>query len=170
MAKLSESLHAPLHEQLNPTAVDWDNMSDDAIMTFLSKTDVEDKYSVQHLAPDGMTYQWVRCEVFGKPDFDRPAEVERLGWRSVPASRHEGRFAPVGTSGPAEMDGQRLYELPTRVVKMKRELESRRARQAMGDMHQILGQAPQGHGPRGTHEYTRPIVKHESGAMPLVVE
>jgi hypothetical protein len=169
MPKLNEPLQDPIGKPLH-AAIDWDSMTDDEIMSFLNRTDTTDKYSVQHLAPDGMTYQWVRCEVFGKPDYDRPAEVERMGWRPVPASRHEGRFAPPGTQGPAILDGQMLYELPSRIVRLKREVESKRARTAVGDMNEQLIYTPPGTGPRGTHGYTKPILNRESGAMPMVVE
>ena len=169
MAK-GPGLHEPIGQVLRTDGPDFDAMSDEELLGWLERDESRDKYAVQHLAPDGMTYQWVRCEVFGKPDYDRVAEVEQKGWRSVPQKRHDGRFMPAGTDGPTVMDGLTLYELPTRVYRLKREVASRAARNAVGDMNEQLIYSPPGTGPRGTHNYTKPVVHREAGSMPMIIE
>lgn len=174
MAKSPESLHEALGEPIQEplrAGIDFDAMSDDELMAYLQRETTEDKYAVpSYLVPDDMAYQWVRFEVFGKSDFNRPAEVEQRGWRSVPASRHDGRWTPPGTHGPIELDGMRLYELPKRVVRMKRELAARTAQEKVDDMNAQLSYAPIGTGPRVPHKPLQPMARRESGAMPLVIE
>lgn len=165
---ISPEMHAPLRNDLP----DWDNMTDEEIMAAMAQDQTEDKYAVQNLAPDGMWYQWVRCEVFGKPDHGRVAEVEAKGWRPVPQKRHDGRFMPPGTDGPIQMDGQMLFEIPHRVARIKRELASRVAREKVDDMNAQLAYSPPGTGPRVSHKQGAPMVRRESGstAMQMVVE
>lgn len=167
--KLSDPIHEPIQQPLRP-GIDWDALSDDEIIAAMSRDDERDKYAVAHLEPDGIKYQWVRCEVFGRPDFNRPAEMEQKGWRPVPTERHPGHFAPPGATGPAELDGMRLYELPARVVKLKREVSARAARAKVQDMNDQLIYSPPGTGPRApTKDHSR-AVRHESGSMEMVVE
>lgn len=169
MARPAQTLHDPLHESLHGTP-EWDQMSDDEIMAMLSREETQDKFAVSHLEPDGMKYQWMRCEVFGKADTSRPAEAEQKGWRAVPAQRHDGRFMPPGTSGPIIMDGLMLYELPERIYRLKRQISAQVAQNKVADMNAQLSYAPPGTGPRGTHPITKVTTRREAGAMPLVVE
>ena len=166
---MATKLHDPIHEPIH-AGPDWDSMSDEQIMGMLARDDFQDKYAVAHLEPPDMTYQWARCEVFGKSDNNRIAEMEQKGWRTVPAERHAGKFMPPGTSGPIQIDGMMLFEMPKRVVRLKREMASRVAQEAVQGMNAQLSYAPPGTGPRGTHSYTAPIVRRESGSMPMVVE
>ena len=175
MPPKSESIHDPLQSpiqgQLNP-GPEWDAMTDEEVLAFLARETDEDKYAVQHLAPDGMAYQWVRCEVFGKPDTSRTAEVEQRGWRAVPNSRHSGRWAPAGTQGPIIQDGLMLYEIPDRVKRLKRELSAKVARDKVEDMNAQLAYSPPGTGPRVNHRPGKPMVERRAAAteMQLVVE
>jgi hypothetical protein len=139
-------------------------MTDEQIMEYMSNDLEEDKYAVAHLAPDGMYYQWARCEVFGKPDNGRISEMEQKGWRPVPQSRHDGRFMPPGTSGPITMDGQMLFEIPHRVARIKRELASKVARNKVEDMNAQLAYAGPGQGPRIARTPGTPLVQRQSGA------
>lgn len=172
MARPSESLHEPVQTPLRPQTdwENWDNLSDEEAMALLSRDNSKDKYAVSHLEPDGMKYQWVRCEVFGKPDFNRPAEMEQKGWRPVPSERHPGTFMPPDAKGPIIVDGMQLYELPSRIVRLKREVASRVATDKVRDMNDQLIYTPQGTGPRMPRTPNAPVVKRESGTMPLVVE
>ena len=169
---MTESLATPLQPALRNNLPDWDTMTDEEIMASLQQDQTEDKYAVQHLAPDGMWYQWVRCEVFGKQDNSRLAEVEQKGWKPVPQKRHDGRFMPPGTEGPITMDGQMLYEIPHRVARIKRELAARTAQRKVEDMNAQLAYSPPGTGPRVAHRPGAPLVKRESGStqMQMVVE
>lgn len=169
MAKAPESLHESLHEPLRQ-GPDWDHMTDAEIMAFMAAEGQADKYAVAHLEPDGMTYQWGRYEVWGQLDNNRIAEMEQKGWRAVPLSRHPAEFRSSDKFGNILLDGCMLMELPKRVVRLKRELASRVAQEKVHDMNAQLVYAPPGTGPRGTHAYTAPVVKRESGSMPMVVE
>lgn len=171
MAPRMESLHTPLHEPLQSAAtINFDNMTDDELMAFLSRDETSDKYDLTRVEPDGMKYQWVRCEVFGQPDRRRPAEMEQRGWRPVPQKRHDGLFMPPGTDGPIVQDGMMVMELPVRVWRAKRELASRVASDKVKDMNAQLAYTPPGTGPRGTHQFTQTMVKRESGSTELQVE
>lgn len=170
---MAGKLHDPLHESLQKplhAGPDFDAMSDEEIIALLSRDVTEDKYAVQHLAPDGMHYQWVRCEVFGKPDHNRTAEVEQKGWRPVPAKRHPGRFMQPDVDGPTILDGMMLYELPARVLRLKREVAARAAQDKVRDMNDQLIYSPAGTGPRMPRSPGAPVVQRESGSMPMVVE
>lgn len=174
MAK-PDSLNAPLHDPVQAplrAGIDWDKMTDEEIIAYLAQDATEDKYAVQHLAPDGMFYQWVRCEVFGKPDPGRIAEVEQKRWKPVPQSRHDGRFMAPGTQGPIIMDGMMLFEIPHRVGRLKRELASRVAQDKVSDMNAQLAYSPPGTGPRVSHKHGAAMVRRESGstALQMVVE
>lgn len=170
MARQPESLQQALHDPLR-AGPDWDSMSDEQIMGLISRDEAEDKYAIpEHMVPDGMAYQWVRCEVFGKPDFNRPAEMEQKGWRTVPASRHPGRYMAADQVGPIELDGMRLYEMPRRVVRLKRELAAKVAHQKVSDMNQQMIYSPAGTAPRVPGKGGPTGVRHETGSMPMVIE
>lgn len=170
MAKQPESLHDALHEPLR-TGPNFDDMNDEELMAYLANETSQDKYAIpESIIPQGMSYQWVRCEIFGKPDFNRTSEVEQRGWRAVPASRYDGRYMLPGTSGPIVLDGLMLYELPRRVWRLKRTLQARIAKEKVDDMNAQLSYAPTGTGPRVPRTPNQPMVQRESGAMPMVIE
>lgn len=56
----------------------------------------------QDLIPRGMSYQWAN-----KADLDH---LKKLHWHQVPASRHDGIFAPAGFVGDIEVGGMLLVE------------------------------------------------------------
>ncbi len=58
--------------------------------------------------PAGLGYQWVATA-----DLEEHAAK---GWQPVPASRHDGRFAPIGTQGPAALHGMTLIERPVEMI------------------------------------------------------
>jgi hypothetical protein len=165
------NLHDPIGSPIGkPIGPNFDAMTDEEIMAYLENDAAVDKFAVAHLEPEGMKYQWVRFEVFGKPDYNRLAEVEQKGWKPVPQKRHDGRFMSPGTDGPTDMDGMRLYEMSARVVRLKREQASRKAQEAVQGMNEQLIFAPPGTAPRDAHAKTKPYVRRESGSMPMVVE
>lgn len=174
MAK-SDSIHQGLHEslrdQLRPPAVDFDAMSDDEIIAFLANQTESDKYAIpKHIIPDGMAYQWMSGEIYGKPDHKRLAEAEMNGWRAVPQSRHDGLYMAPGTTGPIIVDGSMLHEIPARVLKLKRELAARVAANKVQDMNNQLIYAPPGTAPRDAHPKTRPVVHRERAVSEVLVE
>lgn len=66
------------------------------------------------LIPKGMSYQWNPIKG------DGPDVVQPEGWNPVPYSRHEGVFAPWGTTGSITRDGLALGEKPQVVVDLHR--------------------------------------------------
>jgi len=165
-----ESLREPLRDPLR-AGPDFDNMTDEEILSFLSEQKEGDKWAVpRHLIPDGMAYQWIRYDVYGKPDNARLAEAEMQGWRSVPARRHDGRFMPPGTDGPIIVDGMMLHEIPERVNRLKRHMAAQAASARVRDMNDQLIYAPPGTAPRDANPKTMPVTRRESGAMEIQVE
>ena len=163
-----ESLREPLHKNVLP---DFDSMTDEELLAYVGQDETKSKFEVpDYVVPDGMTYQWCRCEVFGRPDNGRIAEMEQRGWRAVPASRHDGMFVAPGSDGPIVVDGLQLMELPSRVVRAKRIHSARVAQEKVGDMNAQLSYAPPGTGPRGTHQFTQPVLKRERGVTEIMVE
>lgn len=53
------------------------------------------------IIPRGMSYQWIER-----------ATLTGSRWQPVPASRHDGLFAPVGYAGDIEVGGMVLVEMP----------------------------------------------------------
>lgn len=167
----NEQLRDPIHVGMRTvSAIDFDAMTDAEIMAFVQNEETSDRYNVTGIEPEGMKYQWVRCEVFGQPDTRRQAEMEQRGWLAVPAERHDGMFMAPGAKGPTLLDGMILMELPSRVLRIKREMSAKVARDKVHDMNQQLIYAPPGTAPRGEHEYTRPNVKRTQDAMEIRVE
>ena len=166
---LQEPLQTPLHQPLNQ-GPNWEAMSDAEIMAMLQQEDTSDKYAVRDIEPADMVYQWCRIEVFGKADFARPAELEQKGWRSVPNSRHPGRFMSSDHNGPIEVDGLRLMEMPRRVVDIKKRLMSKAAADKVTAMNEQLIYSPAGTGPRVPHRPGAPVVRREAGATEMMIE
>jgi len=65
--------------------------------------------------PHGWSYQWNPVTILNKP-IGEIVQGDLLmyqnGWRSVPASRHAGRWTPVGYEGDIVVQGLRLEERP----------------------------------------------------------
>jgi hypothetical protein len=60
------------------------------------------------MVPKGVSYQW--------NPIDPDPRVITPGWTPVPYSRHEGVFAPWGTSGDVQLGGLQLMEKPSEAV------------------------------------------------------
>lgn len=60
------------------------------------------------MIPEGMAYQWSPSACVGA--------LKEAGWNPVPASRHDGYFAPVGYVGDIEVSGLTLVERPRQQV------------------------------------------------------
>ncbi len=94
-------------------------------------------YVDERIIPRGMAYQWCRIG-------DR-----HPGWSAVPASRHDGIFAPAGYQGDIEFGGLILMEKPKHEVdadlaananKAQKQVDDwvdRNAEQAVGDLREI---------------------------------
>lgn len=171
MALSQEKLHAPLHSALARNGPNFDEMSDEAIVQFyLNQAETDQFHVPPHIVPDGVSYCWFRMEVVGQPDHARIAAIEHAGWQPVPQKRHPGLFMPPNVDGPIQKDGLALYELPTRLYRLKREAEARKGQQAVQSMNAQMSYAPPGTGPRGTHAYTQPVARSQPGSMEITVE
>jgi len=65
--------------------------------------------------PQGWSYQWNVVTILNKPAgevIQGDLRMYQNGWRPVPASRHAGRWTPVGYEGDIVVDGLRLEERP----------------------------------------------------------
>jgi hypothetical protein len=65
--------------------------------------------------PQGWDYQWNPVTVLNKginEIFQGDLLMHQNGWRPVPASRHPGRWTPVGFEGDIVVQGLRLEERP----------------------------------------------------------
>lgn len=165
------AIREPIRSPLHSAAPDWDKMSDEQVIAYYQNQSDVDKFHVPaHMVPDGMAYQWIRLEVIGKPDPARIAQVQMNGWQPVEQMRHDGFWMAPGTPGPVILDGMGLYELPMRLYRLRREAEARRGMGAVRAMNEQMQYAPPGTGPRGTHQFTQPVVRSERGATEIVVE
>ncbi|WP_421696926.1 hypothetical protein [Ancylobacter sp.] len=65
-----------------------------------------------HLIPDGMSYEWKRSRIGGKPDQQHLMNMMRQHWRPVPAERHPELAWADSTSKYIEKDAVILMERP----------------------------------------------------------
>ena len=94
-------------------------------------------------APQGISYEWKRMEVYGQPDPKNQVAVARTGWEAVPARRHP-EMMPKGSDGPITRDGMMLMERPMEVTKYVEDIERKRAFGQVRDRERELGIAPIG--------------------------
>ena len=113
------------------------------------------------IIPEGWSYEWKRCSVYGKMDSDNLMEMARTGWTAVPASRHP-TLMPSGYQGHTiERKGLVLMERPMVVTEEARRRATAEARRVVADKERALGQTPAGEMPRDADPRTRPQIKSE---------
>jgi len=103
---------------------------------------VGDNFEVpKNEVPAGWTYQWNTVTVLNQ----NLKEIEKgnllmheNGWRPVPASRHPGRWAPVGYEGSIIIDGLRLEERPESLTKWAQEEDEAHAKAQIRDRTDAL--------------------------------
>lgn len=158
-----EQLHAPLHEPIkHADQPDFSAMSDDELLAYVAGQESGDAYAIPRgLEPDGMTYQWKRYEVFGKPDYANMADLEQKGWKGVPQKRHPGRWMPPDTDGPTILNGLMLMELPTPLLRAKERFQSRKATEQVDSLVDRMSYTAPGSAPRDAHPKTKPVVRRE---------
>lgn len=150
--------------------VDFNSMSEAELDAYVSGEETTDKFHIpEHMIPDTVKYQWVRTEVYGKPDPQNQAMMLQKGWQSVPAERHPGRWLPANATGPIIVDGLMLMELPLALHAAKLRHVKRRAEGQVHALEEQLGHAPQGTAPRDVHAKTRPTVR-KNYERPIEVE
>ena len=94
----------------------------------------------KEIIPAGWTYQWNTVTVYNKEDLTLGQSMQMFenGWRPVPASRHPGRFVPIGTTGAIVRDGMRLEERPKGMTDEAKAEDTEIARRQMRDRDQSL--------------------------------
>lgn len=103
---------------------------------------VGDNFDVpENEIPAGWTYQWNTVAVLNR----KLEEIEQgdlrmheNGWRPVPASRHPGRWTPVGYEGSIIIDGLRLEERPESLTQWAQEEDVARGRALVRDRTDAL--------------------------------
>jgi len=106
------------------------------------RTQVGDKFDVPlNEIPAGWTYQWNAVTILGKGMEEIVVGDRQMydnGWRPVPASRHDGRFAPHGYEGAIVLEGQRLEERPAELTRQAKDEDTLRARSQVRDRTDAL--------------------------------
>lgn len=131
------------------------------------------------MPPDGWEYQWKRRMVGGLEDPSYIRELERQGWRAVPARRHLDMVGP-GHHEIIERKGMILMECPKLLTDTSRAREYKKAEDRIRINEQRLGQTPSNQlprtGNRGVNsppvlrtEYTAPTpgVPIRQGSIPV---
>lgn len=94
-----------------------------------------------HEIPAGWDYQWNSVTVLGQgiQEIVRgDLQMFENGWRAVPASRHPGRWTPVGFEGAIIVDGLRLEERPLELSKEAKAEDHQRAKALVRDQTDAL--------------------------------
>jgi len=159
-----DPIHAPIHTPpAESRAPDFGQMSDEELMAYVAQQEQGDRYAIPYgMEPTGMSYQWKRAEVLGRPDYSNLAMMEQRGWKAVPQERHDGRWMPPGSKGPTICDGLMLMEIATPLLHAKEEYAKRQATGQVDGMTDRLSYTPPGSAPRGTHPKTQPFVRRET--------
>ena len=125
-----DPIHAPVHQPPDRKKPDFEAMTDDELFALVSSMEGGNVYEIPlGLAPDGFVYQWKRVSANGQPDYANQAMMEQRGWAAVPQSRHDGRWMPIGTSGPVIVNGLMLMECSQRFVRAKEAYRDRQSRE-----------------------------------------
>src|SRR5665213_3301017 len=87
-----------------------------------------------HLIPEGLSVEWKRIEVLGKPDNKNITKVESAGWRPAPAEMFQ-EILPSGYSLPVveDGDGRRLYIRPLKFTQEAQKEQYNAATQKVQD-------------------------------------
>lgn len=91
--------------------------------------------------PPGWDYQWNPVTILNKPIGEvvqGDLIMYQNGWRPVPASRHAGRWTPVGFEGDILMTGLRLEERPASLSEEARIEDQKIARAQVRDRTDAL--------------------------------
>lgn len=87
--------------------------------------------------PAGMSYQWVLLGDAG--------DALSNGWVPVPASRHEGLYAPIGFGGYIELNGLMLMERDAAITNAVRAVQAQKAHKQVDDWAAKYGAMFSGH-------------------------
>jgi hypothetical protein len=92
------------------------------------------------LIPQGMSYEWKRCTLYGQEDTEHLVDLEQNGWEPVPSERHpelSGRRAVAGSKNVR--GGLMLMERPIEITDEARDLDTFAARHQVAAQVQRLG-------------------------------
>ena len=120
--------------------------------------EADEFYIDPSIIPDGWAYQWKATHVIGKENGYHVLELERNGWRSVPASRHPDMM-PRGWEGCIEKKGLRLMELPKILVERAEKRHIKDSREVLYNTERQLYETPANTGPRDDPSVMRAINK-----------
>jgi hypothetical protein len=111
----------------------------------------------QSMIPPGMSYEWKRESVYGKPDGRHQIALRENHWRPVPASRHPELVPDVADKdGAIRLDGQVLMERPAYLTE---EARKEGFDDAMEQVHRKETQLKGGAAPEGTFTRDHPSVR-----------
>lgn len=86
------------------------------------------------IAPEGMTYQWVRAALLGDQSWSRIDECLENGWQLVPPSQHP-QAVSVDIEEAVKGDGLVLMMKPTEIVERERADKYKRDMALLGQSH-----------------------------------
>lgn len=104
----------------------------------------QDKFAFdRRIIPAGWDYQWKTDTVLNQRDPAYQVDLQKAGWKAVPASRHP-EMMPIGwTADFIIRQGQILMEMPARSVEAARIRERRAALEAVKVKEDQLNSTPQ---------------------------
>lgn len=102
-----------------------------------------DKFAFDRsIIPAGWDYQWRTDTVLNQRDPSYQVELQKMGWKPVPYSRHP-EMMPVGWDGEYIVrGGQILMEMPAAIVKRSRDMALRAAMEAVRIKEDQLNSTP----------------------------
>ncbi len=120
----------------------------------------KDRYYVDPTKiPDGWSYEWRTYTVVGKENPQYQVQLQRAGWRTVPAKRHP-ELMPKGydPDGAILIDGMMLMERPKAITDFQRDRDRRDANAPIENIRAKMAGAPQGQFPRDADPRTAPKI------------
>lgn len=120
----------------------------------------KDKYYVDpSKIPDGWSYEWRTYTVVGKENPQYQVQMQRAGWRPVPAKRHPELMPKDWAEGVVLIDGMMLMERPKAITDFQREWDKREADAPIKNIRDKLSGAPPNQLPRDADPRTAPQIK-----------
>jgi hypothetical protein len=112
-------------------------------------TQVHSKFHIPvEMIPAGLSIEWKRDEVMGKPDYHYARDLAEQGWRPCDHSMFPALFAPKGTAGAIKIDGMILMERPVHLTEEAKAEDYQRATGALRAAQFQLEATPDGSLPR----------------------
>lgn len=127
---------------------------------------IDDFYVDPESIPDGWTYEWKRHTVYGQEDPSYQVQLAREGWTAVPSSRHPAMMPAGSTEAIILRKGCILMECPTEIVRERKAIELRRARDQVRYKEQQIAGTPDGTLTRD-HAKVRPRIQKGYEPMPI---